>query len=165
MLEWSHVKLLVTVAVFYDCIWRRVIKYSVWDECMLVTSYKVNIFDSIFSILVILFNFSKSSPYYTFPSHVSFPCPLSFFVLLSCSPILPAFAQSFLCALYFPSASLLISPSSSPAPLQTNSSSSGVILDISTLKMEELESEVPPLPPRFRFRDLLIGDQNQNDDR
>ncbi|XP_072228487.1 potassium channel subfamily T member 2 [Leuresthes tenuis] len=56
-------------------------------------------------------------------------------------------------------------PSSSPAPLQTNSSSSGVILDISTLKMEELESEVPPLPPRFRFRDLLIGDQNQNDDR
>ncbi|KAM4527694.1 potassium channel subfamily T member 2 isoform 2-T2 [Odontesthes bonariensis] len=56
-------------------------------------------------------------------------------------------------------------PSSSPAPLQTNSSSSGVVLDISTLKMEELESEVPPLPPRFRFRDLLLGDQNQNDDR
>uniref|UniRef100_A0A3Q2E975 Potassium sodium-activated channel subfamily T member 1a n=1 Tax=Cyprinodon variegatus TaxID=28743 RepID=A0A3Q2E975_CYPVA len=32
--------------------------------------------------------------------------------------------------------------------------------------MEQLESEVPPLPPRFRFRDLLLGDQNfQNDDR
>ncbi|MEQ2212713.1 hypothetical protein XENOCAPTIV_003759, partial [Xenoophorus captivus] len=56
---------------------------------------------------------------------------------------------------------------STPAPLQTNSSrSSGVILDISSLKMEQLESEVPPLPPRFRFRDLLLGDQNfQNDDR
>ncbi|XP_078018120.1 potassium channel subfamily T member 1 isoform X2 [Epinephelus lanceolatus] len=57
--------------------------------------------------------------------------------------------------------------SSSPAPLKTNSNSSGVILDISTLKMEQLESEeVPPLPPRFRFRDLLLGDQGfQNDDR
>ncbi|XP_037548174.1 potassium channel subfamily T member 2 [Nematolebias whitei] len=58
---------------------------------------------------------------------------------------------------------------SSAAPLQTNrgsSSSSGVILDISALKMEQLESEVPPLPPRFRFRDLLLGDQNfPNDDR
>uniref|UniRef100_A0A4W6BWI2 Potassium sodium-activated channel subfamily T member 1 n=1 Tax=Lates calcarifer TaxID=8187 RepID=A0A4W6BWI2_LATCA len=32
--------------------------------------------------------------------------------------------------------------------------------------MEQLESEVPPLPPRFRFRDLLLGDQSfQNDDR
>ncbi|XP_035996242.1 potassium channel subfamily T member 2 [Fundulus heteroclitus] len=58
-------------------------------------------------------------------------------------------------------------PRSSPIPLQTNSShSSGVILDISSLKMEQVESEVPPLPPRFRFRDLLLGDQNfQNDDR
>ncbi|XP_049459363.1 potassium channel subfamily T member 2 isoform X1 [Epinephelus fuscoguttatus] len=58
-------------------------------------------------------------------------------------------------------------PRSSPAPLKTNSNSSGVILDISTLKMEQLESEeVPPLPPRFRFRDLLLGDQGfQNDDR
>ncbi|XP_074546382.1 potassium channel subfamily T member 2 isoform X2 [Halichoeres trimaculatus] len=60
-------------------------------------------------------------------------------------------------------------PRASRAPLQTNansSSSSGVILDISTLKMEQQESEVPPLPPRFRFRDLLLGDQNfQNDDR
>ncbi|KAM4634548.1 potassium channel subfamily T member 2 [Polymixia lowei] len=57
--------------------------------------------------------------------------------------------------------------SSSPAPPQTNSKSSGVILDISTLKMEEEpESEVPPLPHRFRFRDLLLGDQSfQNDDR
>ncbi|XP_070844901.1 potassium channel subfamily T member 2 isoform X2 [Chaetodon trifascialis] len=57
-------------------------------------------------------------------------------------------------------------PRSSPAPLQTNTNSSGVILDISTLKMEQQESEVPPLPPRFRFRDLLLGDQSfQNDDR
>ncbi|TKS84813.1 Potassium channel subfamily T member 2 [Collichthys lucidus] len=56
-------------------------------------------------------------------------------------------------------------PRSSPAPLPTNISSSGVILDISTLKMEQQESEVPPLPPRFRFRDLLLGDQSfQNDD-
>ncbi|CAN9504448.1 unnamed protein product [Ophioblennius macclurei] len=55
---------------------------------------------------------------------------------------------------------------SSAAPLQTKSNSSGVILDISALKMEQLESEVPPLPPRFRFRDLLLGDQGfQNDDR
>ncbi|XP_018518024.1 potassium channel subfamily T member 2 isoform X1 [Lates calcarifer] len=57
-------------------------------------------------------------------------------------------------------------PRSAPAPIQTNSNSSGVILDISNLKMEQLESEVPPLPPRFRFRDLLLGDQSfQNDDR
>ncbi|KAF3701886.1 Potassium channel subfamily T member 1 KCa4.1 [Channa argus] len=57
-------------------------------------------------------------------------------------------------------------PRSSPAPIQTNSNRSGVILDISTLKMEQVESEVPPLPPRFRFRDLLLGDQTfQNDDR
>ncbi|XP_032395352.1 potassium channel subfamily T member 2 isoform X1 [Etheostoma spectabile] len=56
---------------------------------------------------------------------------------------------------------------SSPAPLQTNVNSSGVILDISTLTMEQQESEeVLPLPPRFRFRDLLLGDQSfQNDDR
>ncbi|XP_068430160.1 potassium channel subfamily T member 2-like isoform X3 [Clinocottus analis] len=58
-------------------------------------------------------------------------------------------------------------PRPSPAPLQTSSTSSGVILDISTLQMEQEESEeVPPLPPRFRFRDLLLGDQSfQNDDR
>ncbi|KAJ8357232.1 hypothetical protein SKAU_G00200260 [Synaphobranchus kaupii] len=32
--------------------------------------------------------------------------------------------------------------------------------------MVDLESEVPPLPPRYRFRDLLLGDQAwQNDDR
>uniref|UniRef100_A0A8C6UCE9 Potassium channel, subfamily T, member 1 n=1 Tax=Neogobius melanostomus TaxID=47308 RepID=A0A8C6UCE9_9GOBI len=32
--------------------------------------------------------------------------------------------------------------------------------------MEPAESEVPPLPPRFRFRDLLLGDQSfQNDDK
>nr|XP_008514371.1 PREDICTED: potassium channel subfamily T member 2 isoform X1 [Equus przewalskii] len=31
--------------------------------------------------------------------------------------------------------------------------------------MVDLESEVPPLPPRYRFRDLLLGDQGwQNDD-
>ncbi|KAM9338076.1 potassium channel subfamily T member 2 [Symphorus nematophorus] len=57
-------------------------------------------------------------------------------------------------------------PRSSSARLQTNINRSGVILDISTLKMEQQESEVPPLPPRFRFRDLLLGDQSfQNDDR
>ncbi|XP_051676400.2 potassium channel subfamily T member 2 isoform X8 [Oryctolagus cuniculus] len=32
--------------------------------------------------------------------------------------------------------------------------------------MVDLESEVPPLPPRYRFRDLLLGDQGwQHDDR
>uniref|UniRef100_A0A674MPX2 Potassium sodium-activated channel subfamily T member 1 n=1 Tax=Takifugu rubripes TaxID=31033 RepID=A0A674MPX2_TAKRU len=32
--------------------------------------------------------------------------------------------------------------------------------------MAEVETEVPPLPPRYRFRDLLLGDQTfQNDDR
>ncbi|KAJ0057263.1 hypothetical protein NL108_002187, partial [Boleophthalmus pectinirostris] len=52
---------------------------------------------------------------------------------------------------------------SSSAQSQRNS---GVILNISSLKMEQAESEVPPLPPRFRFRDLLLGDQSfQNDDR
>ncbi|XP_033952115.1 potassium channel subfamily T member 2 isoform X1 [Pseudochaenichthys georgianus] len=58
-------------------------------------------------------------------------------------------------------------PRSPSAPLQTPSSSSGVILDIAALNMEQQESEeVPPLPPRFRFRDLLLGDQSfQNEDR
>lgn len=46
---------------------------------------------------------------------------------------------------------------------RNNSSNSGVILDISALKMAEVDTEVPPLPPRYRFRDLLLGDQN--DDR
>uniref|UniRef100_A0A667YT85 Potassium sodium-activated channel subfamily T member 1 n=1 Tax=Myripristis murdjan TaxID=586833 RepID=A0A667YT85_9TELE len=32
--------------------------------------------------------------------------------------------------------------------------------------MADIDSEVPPLPPRYRFRDLLLGDQTfQNDDR
>ncbi|XP_077161415.1 potassium channel subfamily T member 1 isoform X1 [Paroedura picta] len=45
-------------------------------------------------------------------------------------------------------------------------SKSGVILDISSLTMNELDTEVLPLPPRYRFRDLLLGDQSfQNDDR
>ncbi|XDV20158.1 hypothetical protein PO909_025532 [Leuciscus waleckii] len=48
---------------------------------------------------------------------------------------------------------------------RNNSSNTGVILDISTLKMADVDSEVPPLPPRYRFRDLLLGDQSfQNDD-
>ncbi|KAM9642745.1 potassium channel subfamily T member 1 isoform 1-T1 [Trichechus inunguis] len=42
----------------------------------------------------------------------------------------------------------------------------GVLLDIAGLKMTDLDSEVLPLPPRYRFRDLLLGDQSfQNDDR
>ncbi|XP_069562580.1 potassium channel subfamily T member 1-like isoform X5 [Brachyistius frenatus] len=49
---------------------------------------------------------------------------------------------------------------------KNNSSNSGVILDISALKMAEVDTEVPPLPPRYRFRDLLLGDQTfQNDER
>ncbi|XP_041727487.2 potassium channel subfamily T member 1-like isoform X2 [Coregonus clupeaformis] len=57
--------------------------------------------------------------------------------------------------------------SDSTETLQKNkSSNTGVILDISALKLEEVDSEVPPLPPRYRFRDLLLGDQSfQNDDR
>ncbi|XP_061460073.1 potassium channel subfamily T member 1 isoform X2 [Rhineura floridana] len=43
---------------------------------------------------------------------------------------------------------------------------SGVILNIASLTMNDLDSEVLPLPPRYRFRDLLLGDQSfQNDDR
>lgn len=66
------------------------------------------------------------------------------------------------------------SPLSSPPPhllsaspaVASRADRSGVILDISTLRMEQQESEVPPLPPRFRFRDLLLGDQTfQNEDR
>uniref|UniRef100_A0AAV2ITB6 RCK N-terminal domain-containing protein n=1 Tax=Knipowitschia caucasica TaxID=637954 RepID=A0AAV2ITB6_KNICA len=42
----------------------------------------------------------------------------------------------------------------------------GLVLNSSGVKMEPVESEVPPLPPRFRFRDLLLGDQSfPNDDR
>ncbi|XP_061655676.1 potassium channel subfamily T member 2 isoform X2 [Phyllopteryx taeniolatus] len=48
---------------------------------------------------------------------------------------------------------------------QTVGGTSGVILDISRLNAEQPESEVPPLPPRFRFRDLLIGDQSFQNDR
>ncbi|CAL8347344.1 unnamed protein product [Lota lota] len=49
---------------------------------------------------------------------------------------------------------------------KNNCSNSGVILDISTLKIAEGDSGVPPLPPRYRFRDLLLGDPiSQNDDR
>ncbi|XP_030623782.1 potassium channel subfamily T member 2 [Chanos chanos] len=46
------------------------------------------------------------------------------------------------------------------------SSNSGVVLDIQELKMATGESDVPPLSLRFRFRELLLGDQtSQNDDR
>ncbi|XP_023485142.2 potassium channel subfamily T member 1 isoform X1 [Equus przewalskii] len=42
----------------------------------------------------------------------------------------------------------------------------GVLLDTASLKMSDLDSEVLPLPPRYRFRDLLLGDQSfQTDDR
>ncbi|XP_026542430.1 potassium channel subfamily T member 1 isoform X1 [Notechis scutatus] len=48
----------------------------------------------------------------------------------------------------------------------SSTNKSGVILDISSLTMNELDSEVLPLPPRYRFRDLLLGDQSfQNEDR
>lgn len=44
--------------------------------------------------------------------------------------------------------------------------STGVILDIGNLKIGDGESGVPPLPPRYRFRDLLLGDQSfQSEDR
>ncbi|KAM4617111.1 potassium channel subfamily T member 1 [Polymixia lowei] len=56
--------------------------------------------------------------------------------------------------------------SSSETLQKNNTSNPGVILDISALKMADGDSEVPPLPPRYRFRDLLLGDQTfQNDDR
>lgn len=42
----------------------------------------------------------------------------------------------------------------------------GALLDTASLKMSDLDSEVLPLPPRYRFRDLLLGDPSfQNDDR
>lgn len=42
----------------------------------------------------------------------------------------------------------------------------GVLLDTASLDMSDLDSEVLPLPPRYRFRDLLLGDQSfQNEDR
>lgn len=35
-----------------------------------------------------------------------------------------------------------------------------------SFKMSGLDSEVLPLPPRYRFRDLLLGDQSfQSEDR
>ena len=111
----------------------------------------------------------------------SFPFPLLFCIstsdflhfptsLFLFSVACPPCCFLLLFSLYFLPAPLLSSSpscSSSSAPLQTHSSSSGVILDISALNMEQKESEeVPPLPPRFRFRDLLLGDQSfQNDDR
>ncbi|XP_056434914.1 potassium channel subfamily T member 2 [Gadus chalcogrammus] len=51
--------------------------------------------------------------------------------------------------------------SSTPVSPQCDPFKSGIILDTSTL-----ESQVPPLAPRFRFRDFLLGDQGfQNNDR
>ncbi|GAB5580320.1 potassium channel subfamily T member 1 isoform X11 [Prionailurus iriomotensis] len=42
----------------------------------------------------------------------------------------------------------------------------GACLDTASLKMSDLDTEVLPLPPRYRFRDLLLGDPSfQNDDR
>nr|XP_036863537.1 potassium channel subfamily T member 1 isoform X2 [Manis javanica] len=42
----------------------------------------------------------------------------------------------------------------------------GVLLDTAGLKMSDLDTEVLPLPPRYRFRDLLLGDQAfANEDR
>ncbi|XP_056379521.1 potassium channel subfamily T member 2 isoform X2 [Hyla sarda] len=54
-------------------------------------------------------------------------------------------------------------------PAVTVSASSTISLSCyfpRTRRMVDLDSEVPPLPPRYRFRDLLLGDQGwQNDDR
>ncbi|KAI5253544.1 Potassium Channel Subfamily T Member 2 [Manis pentadactyla] len=42
----------------------------------------------------------------------------------------------------------------------------GVLLDTAGLKMGDLDTEVLPLPPRYRLRDLLLGDQAfANEDR
>lgn len=42
----------------------------------------------------------------------------------------------------------------------------GVRPDTASFRMSDLDTEVLPLPPRYRFRDLLLGDQSfQNDDR
>lgn len=108
----------------------------------------------------------------TSPSHpflASSPCSLSRLpVLLPLTPLTLPLCRLFLwLPLSRPLLHFFSSPSSSstPAPPRNNGNSE-VILDISTLKMEQPESEVPPLPPRFRFRDLLLGDQSfQNDDR
>uniref|UniRef100_A0A3P8V6B1 Potassium sodium-activated channel subfamily T member 1 n=1 Tax=Cynoglossus semilaevis TaxID=244447 RepID=A0A3P8V6B1_CYNSE len=54
---------------------------------------------------------------------------------------------------------------SSDTVQNNNTSNSGVILDISALNMAEMDTEVPPLPPRYRFRDLLLGETLQNEDR
>lgn len=52
------------------------------------------------------------------------------------------------------------------AQKKNSSGSTGLILDISNLRMGVGESGVPPLPPRYRFRDLLLGDQSfQSEDR
>ncbi|XP_061658272.1 potassium channel subfamily T member 1 isoform X2 [Syngnathoides biaculeatus] len=49
--------------------------------------------------------------------------------------------------------------------LRTAGGAGGVISDISRPNAEQPESEVPPLPPRFRLRDLLIGDHGFQNDR
>lgn len=61
-----------------------------------------------------------------------------------------------------PAAPLL--PNPPPCPSPSSPPASG--LPAPAGRMVDLESEVPPLPPRYRFRDLLLGDQGwQNDDR
>lgn len=131
--------------------------------------------DDLYFFPVCLCAFLYQSTTSTSPSHASFPCLISFSLCplflftIACSSNPLHFCTSALFSLSIPFCffTLPLPPlSSAPAPIQTNSNSSGVILDISNLKMEQLESEVPPLPPRFRFRDLLLGDQSfQNDDR
>uniref|UniRef100_A0A2K5RPJ3 Potassium sodium-activated channel subfamily T member 1 n=2 Tax=Cebus imitator TaxID=2715852 RepID=A0A2K5RPJ3_CEBIM len=53
-----------------------------------------------------------------------------------------------------------------PRDRQQPCAGNGALLDTAGLKMSDLDSEVLPLPPRYRFRDLLLGDPSfQNDDR
>lgn len=52
------------------------------------------------------------------------------------------------------------------AALRRESRRGDVLLDAASFTMNDLDTEVLPLPPRYRFRDLFLGDQPfPNDDR